>query len=354
MFRWLRVPERLFAMAMWVVSLVFASFLIGLGGKIVGELPGIDTTLALRDFLDPAAMAPLRAQRDSLLAENKRTLAARERALQEHTAARNAYTAQRELFDAWIATRTATTDPRQDPEVIGRTRVLDSLKAEERDAEALLEQFDATLLAIGQAQETTREREIEFEIAARGPYERAKFRQELTTFGVRLALTLPLLLVAGWLVSRKRRSEYWPLLRGFVLFAVFAFFVELVPYLPSYGGYVRYGVGIVTSGVVGVWIIRAMRRYLAQRQQVEQQSEAERRRGMSYEQALKRLDGGVCPGCERAAAKGPQGLSNFCVHCGLRLFDTCGACGIRKNAFYPYCPDCGVPATPPATSSARP
>jgi hypothetical protein len=352
MFRSFRVPERLFAIAMWIVSMVFAGFLIGLGGKIVGELPGVDTSIAIRDFIDPAKAAPLRARRDSLIGESKRTQDARDRAAQEHAVARNVYSAQREQFDAWIATRTATTDPQQDPEVIGRTRRLDSLKVLERDAEAKVEQYDATLLAIGQAQEYTREQEMELEIGARAPFEKARFRQELTTFGIRLALTLPLLLIAGWLVARKRRSEYWPLLRGFVLFAVFAFFVELVPYLPSYGGYVRYGVGIVASGVVGVWIIRAMRRYVAQRQAVEQQSEVERRRSLPYEEALKRIDGGVCPGCERAVAKGPHGISNFCVHCGLRLFDACGACNIRKNAFYPYCPDCGAPATATAASGS--
>lgn len=350
MFRALRVPDRLFALATWLVSFVFAGFLIGLGGKIVGELPGVSQGLSLQQFIAPGQLAPVHAVRDSLLAVQRQTQDARDRAAQQLTSQRNRYAAQRELFDAWIATRTATTDPQQDPEVLARTRALDEIKSAERTAEREVEQLDATLLAVNQAQNANRDAETALEVAASAQYEKARFAQELRAFGIRLALTLPLLLLAGWLALRKRKSEYWPLMRGFVLFALFAFFVELVPYLPSYGGYVRYGVGIIGSAVVGVAVIRAMRRYLAQRQQVEQQSEEERRKALPYDEAIKRIDGGVCPGCERGIAKGPNGPANFCVHCGLRLYDSCGACQTKKNAFYPYCPQCGVPAglTPPS------
>jgi len=344
MFGSFRVPDRLFAMATWAVSIIFAGFLIGLGGKIVAELPGVEQGLELADFIDPTRLAPLHVTRDSLLRVERSSRDERDRATQQHAVARNAYTSQRESFDAWVATRRATTDPSQDPEVLSRTRALDTLKAVERDAESRVEKLDESLLTIGQAQEANREAEVELEIASRGRFERARFQQELRIFGIRLAITLPLLVIGGWMVARKRRSEYWPLYRGFVLFAVFAFFVELVPYLPSYGGYVRYAVGIAASGIAGVYIIRAMRRYLAQRQRVEQQTEAERRRALPYEEALKRIDAGVCPGCERRIATGPNGPSNFCVHCGLRLFDQCGGCDTRKNAFYPYCPSCGVSA----------
>ena len=42
----------------------------------------------------------------------------------------------------------------------------------------------------------------------------------------RVVVALPMLLVATWMVMKKRKSDHWPLMRGFVLAAVFVFFVE--------------------------------------------------------------------------------------------------------------------------------
>jgi hypothetical protein len=348
----LRVPERLFAVAMWVVSLVFASFLIGLGGKIVGDLPGIDQRLTLDNFVDQARDDVLETRADSLRGDMADREAERERATLAVTAADNTYGAARESFENWIATRTATTDPQQDPEVVTRTRALDELRAASRAREQELEAVDVALLRARQELRQVEAEQAELRVEAQGAFDRALFRHELEIFGIRLALTLPLLLLAGWLVARKRRSDYWPLYRGVVLFGVFAFFVELVPYLPSYGGYVRYGVGIVASAIVGHFVIRAMRRYLERRQEAAQRTEAERRSALGYEEALKRIGDGVCPGCERAIAVGPNGPSNYCVHCGMMLFDQCRACDTRKNAFFQFCPACGTVADPAETGAA--
>jgi hypothetical protein len=260
MLKSLRVPERLFQLAGWAVSIVFAGFLIGLGGKLVGELPGVDQYTTLEQFMDPARTRHVRSVRDSLVRLERELGSSQERARLTLTAASNAYRSRRESFDNWIATRVATTDPRQDPEVLRRTAELDQLKAGERTAQAEVERLDAQMLGVSQALQAQREEEARLGEAAQGQFERARFRQELRVFAIRLALTLPFLLVAAWLVVRRRRSQYWPLFRGFVLFALFAFFFELVPYLPSYGGYVRYGVGVILSGLAGLYVIRAMRR----------------------------------------------------------------------------------------------
>lgn len=354
MLKSLRVPERLFRLAMWAVSAVFAWFLIGLGGKIVGELPGVDKAVRIEQFMDAGATARRKATRDSLAALEREHTAARERAQLALTAAGNAYQAQRASFENWIQTRRATVDPRQDPEVIARTRALDALKAGEREAQAEVERLDAALVAVAQAATAEGEREAEAQEEARGRFRRAHARQKAEVFGIRLAITLPLLVLAGWLVARKRKDPYWPLWRGVVLFALFAFFVELVPYLPDYGGYVRYGVGVVASAIAGVYVIRAMQRYLARRAEVERQTEEERRQSLGYEEALRHMGAGVCPGCERAMATDGQGRpANFCVHCGMTLFDECGACHTRKNAFHHYCPACGAAAAGPR-DGARP
>ncbi len=341
MFKALRVPERVFSLTMWILSLAFAGFLIGLGSQLVGDLPKLDDTLKLEQFADQAALRQVRGElerKGKLTQEIDQRL---ERLRQDTEAAGNAYQSARTTYDNWLQTRTATTDPKQDPEVLKRTRGLDALQAREREAQTAVEAAQKEALLTRQATGENQRREAQLLQAAQAQFDSATFKREMRVFGSRLALTLPLLLIAGWLVAKKRKSEYWPLMRGFVLFALFAFFVELVPYLPSYGGYVRSIVGIVGTVVAGHYAIRAMRRYVEQRKLVEQQSESERRNALTTDEALKKLAANVCPACDRAVLTTGDVKPDFCVHCGLKLFGKCGGCQTRKNMFFHYCPQCG-------------
>lgn len=186
----------------------------------------------------------------------------------------------------------------------------------------------------------------DIEAAADAPYQKARSFEVLKVFGLRLALTLPLLLISGWLVAKKRASTYWPIYRSFVIFSLFAFFVELVPYLPSYGGYVRTIVGIAIALIFAHFSIKGMNRYLAKKQSEEDQPEADKRKAIAYETAVKKISDGQCPSCDRSFANPKSKTADtpvdFCVHCGFCLFNKCGNCGTRENSFYKFCGSCGV------------
>jgi hypothetical protein len=339
-----RVPEKIFSVAMWVVSVIFAGFLIGLGNLVLGDLPQVGEPIMQEQFVDQAALKKLRGESDSISTELIKTDAPLETAQLRLTQAQDAARTGEETFDAWVRTRTATTNPAQDGELIARTRQLEALKGNERAAQEAIDAINSSRLPLTQRRAVIEDQISRMTQDAFPAYEKAMFWEELKVFAMRLAFTLPLLVIAGWLVVKKRKSDYWPLMRGFVLAAIFAFFVELVPYLPSYGGYIRYIVGIVLTGVAGHFLIKNMRAYLERRQVAEVEAEEVRRQLVSHEEAFKKMAANVCPGCDRPVATTGDVAANFCVHCGMTLFNNCGGCKTRKMAFFRYCMSCGTPA----------
>lgn len=345
MARSLRLSETWFNRGLWVLALVFAAFLIGLGGTIVSDLPQVEADISRETFIDAKAIAPLRAERTAAETALTEANAALDQARLAADSSRQVYTSARESFENWLATRTATQRPDQDSELIARTAQLDELKADADRTRIAVEAQRKAQLDARQALDRINAQMQPLLNAADDAYADALEAAELRVFLYRLALTLPLLAVAGWLFKKQRKSKYWPFVWGFILFALFAFFVELVPYLPSYGGYVRFGVGILLTLIIGRWAIAAANRYLEAQKSAETQPEPLRRQTLTYDTALIRMSKSACPSCERPVDFKNETI-DFCPHCGIGLFDRCANCNTRKNAFAPYCHACG-------TASAR-
>ena len=338
----LRLTQKWMQRGLWLVAFLFAGFLIGLGGKLVHNMWELEAPVTLEQFIDPVKGPQVREA--AAKAEHNAALAV-ERRDQAHqrlgVAASNGQVA-RQSFNNWIAARHATERPEQDRELIARTHALDAVQAEERKAKAAVEAEEQALLDATQASTHAEAARAELEKPAALAAYKAQWQRELRVFLYRLALTLPLLLIAAWLFVNKRKGHYWPFVWGFIFFAGFAFFVELVPYLPSYGGYVRYIVGIILTVVIGRYAILALQRYLERQKLMEAMPDLQRRETLRYDVAHARLAKSVCPGCERPVDLSDKAL-DFCPHCGIGLFDRCTTCKTRKGAFARFGFSCGTP-----------
>lgn len=346
-----RRSEKFFQIALWAVAVVFAGFLINLGGALVRNLPLVEQRYAVEDFLDQAGTK----QAEQVIKQQRALAEEAEDALQQgrlklEAARQNSQTA-RDSLNAWLASRQVTQQAAQDEQLLLRTQALEQIKLAERNTRAGVEADEQRLLDAQQAQRRAQKQLDELRSAAYEKMTSEQSKQELRVFLIRLAITLPLLAIAGWLFARQRKSTWWPFVWGYIYFALFVFFVELVPYLPSYGGYVRNIVGVVITVLVGRQAIVSFNRYRERQREAEAKPDAERRQEISYDTSLLRLAKKVCPGCER-----PVDLDNpqidFCQHCGLSLFDHCAQCQARKSAFARFCFACGAgaahPQEPPA------
>ncbi len=334
----LRLSEKWFNRGLWLIAFLFAYFLIGLGGTIVGDLPKIESRLSLENFVDKGARTLLTDKLKVLKKEEDTANEKFEQAKLQLQAARADYQSSKQAFDAWVTTRNATQRAEQNNDLIGRTASLENLRKRERESLTAVEAIQKQLLDTRQAKAQINREIATLESTARTEFESTQKKIELRVFIYRLMFVLPLLLVATYLFIKHRKKSYWPFVWGFIFFSLFAFFVELVPYLPSYGGYVRYTVGVVVTLVAGKYAIAALQRYIEQQRNLEKQPDSQRKKDIQYDQALTRIGKGICPSCERPITKETD---NFCQHCGIEIFDQCMSCGTRKVAFSNFCFHCG-------------
>jgi hypothetical protein len=346
----LRLSEKWFNRGLWVIAFIFAAFLIGLGSNIIGDLPQVEKNYTIEDFIDKPAAEPIKKQLKE--SEHFRTdlYETASQAQVKLTAARNNYESAKDTFNNWVATRQATDQANQNDELITRTKALDDLKALQKSATVEVDKIAQDSLNAEQNQNKLQEKLNLLEFAAQEKLNEIWRKQEIHVFLYRLALTLPLLGIAFWLFKRKRQTKYWPFVWGFIFFALFAFFVELVPYLPSYGGYIRYIVGILLTVVIGRQAILSLNLYLEKQKLAEAQPETQRREEITYDIAMARLSKNACPGCERTVDL-KDVANDFCPHCGIGLHDYCVKCNGRKSAFAKFCQRCGNHAAAKASSS---
>ena len=142
----LRLSEKWFNRALWLVAFIFAWFLLGLGKAIIRDLPRVEQTLTIENFVDHAKIDPIRTQLKNL---QQQRLESNDRLEQSNlmlTTRTNDYQAARRTFENWLATRDVTKQNSQDDELTSRTQALDKLKALERDAEKSVELLSKTQL----------------------------------------------------------------------------------------------------------------------------------------------------------------------------------------------------------------
>lgn len=337
------------------ISIILCIFLILLSNRIIDDLDKSTERPEVGNFENKLVLGKHQNEVKGLSATQE-TLSLKEQMVNKTIAAARAnYENEKQSFDNWVKTRTTLGSPDKDQEVVVRARRLDEYYKVEQDWRAQLgliqdqiagseRKKEGILLAIAN----------EYQLAQK-QYEKAFEHYNLQIFLIRLLFVIPILALGIYFFIKFRRHKFWPIYFGFTLFSFYAFFFGLVPYLPSYGGYVRYSVGILLSGGLGYYSIRRIRLYMEQKQSELKSSTQERAKKVHGEVAEKALENHFCPSCGKdfimkkwefplpkiTESEAYKVVTDFCRHCGLVLFKKCNTCGHKNFAHLPFCASCG-------------
>jgi len=351
--------EKVSRFVLVIVTLVLAGFLIALGNKVLGDVDTWVPAPLQESFVDQAAMTKARAAQASVDKEMGAFTETRALYQKSLDKAQRQYEAQKQSYDDWLQARTTIGSSQEDTEVRGRAKSLDHFRQIQESWQAKIDEVEAqsagTALKVSEAQ--ARVSQLEAEGQAR--YTIAMHRYTLKVFCLRLALVLPILALAVVLFLRSRKGRFWPMVWGYGIFSLYAFFMGLVPYMPSFGGYIRLVVGVLLTLLAAFYVIRQLNRYLQKKKEELEASTQDRSASIQEEIALRAFQSHSCPSCERdflirkwypkvrqaSEIRSIDEAPGFCNFCGLPLFGSCQACGHKNFLHFPYCSCCGSSLT---------
>ena len=340
----------------YFISAIVCFFLILLAGRILDDLGSSVTYPKAEDYHNRSLVDSIENSKkvisQQLEVYNNKLLQIEK----SSQLAKENYEGQKTSFDNWLSARKTIGEPKQDKEVLTRANEMDnyfSIQQKWKQQLSLLKDTVDNLqnklnLLDNDLNKERNQSQITFD--------KAVSKYELHVFLIRLLFILPILALGIYFYLKKRNDKYSPIFLGFTFFALYAFFVQLVPYLPSYGGYLRYTVGILLSIAGGYYTINNIKSYLERRRAMLQESSAERMKKVqsNTETAFKAYEQHLCPSCGKdfiykgwnklsIGKESESGLmiSNYCRQCGLQLYKKCEQCGEYHFAHLPFCGNCG-------------
>ncbi len=353
----LRRFEVLSKFVLFLISVTLSMFLILLGGKILDDFDSWIQAPNYKDFQDKAALSRVDAGLKAIDAQIRDYREQKYRLQKSREIASRKYFSEKEVFENWLQTRKAIGSPGQNSEVLSRARRLDETKKIEEEWQQKLDKLEENFYEVNKKKETLDREKERIDREDNKKYQSAMMAYSLKLFLVRLLFIAPILAIGVFLFIRYRSSRYKPLVWGYILFSLYAFFVGLVPYLPSYGGYIRYTVGIILTVLLGYYIIKQLMIYTEKKKAELQESNQERAKKIQQQTAIKAYASHCCPSCEVDFLMNkwhPQtkvlkdvvmedDAPDYCTQCGLQLFGKCRTCGHRNFVHFPFCSSCGAP-----------
>lgn len=339
----------------YIIAIVLCGFLISLSGKLLDDVDEWKERPTVEEFQNKELLEENNSEIEKI--DAKIDFKAEKKLSINNTikVVNSNYDNAKKSFDNWLEARKTVGSPKEDKDVISRANKLDEYYKTQQEWKKELSEINTGINLLNK--EKNKIKELVEQEKGRAYKERKKAirKYNLKVFLIRLLFILPILILGIFFIIKFRKHKYWPLFLGFVLFSFYAFFFGLVPYLPSYGGYIKYTVGIILCVLFGVYAINKIREFIEEKKKELKTSTTERAKKVETETAEKALDNHMCPSCgkdfivkrwDKSAGKKDKTetygiVTNFCRFCGLELFKKCKKCNSENFAHLPFCSNCG-------------